>query len=163
MADRKKTLARGGTLEMREGQELPQGNAGVITTNLPDDVLLRFWRSVQGPEAGLTGPLIRFASLVYQEAQPSECAIPPPGWRCTRPFGHSGPCAAIPDWREPEDAPDATTELLHALNELYPVPDDAVRVERCGRTAAAVKRWMIRSMEEIETIFLGAISKAGGK
>jgi hypothetical protein len=38
-----------------------------------------------------------------------------------------------------------------------------VRVERCGRTAAAVKRWMIRSMEEIETIFLGAISKAGGK
>lgn len=37
-------------------------------TNLPDDVLLRFWQSVQGPRAGLTGPLIRFAGLVYREA-----------------------------------------------------------------------------------------------
>jgi len=36
--------------------------------NLPDDVLLRFWQSVQGPRAGLTGPLIRFAGLVYREA-----------------------------------------------------------------------------------------------
>lgn len=26
----------------------------------------------------------------------SECRIPPPGWRCTRPDPHDGPCAAIP-------------------------------------------------------------------
>lgn len=25
-----------------------------------------------------------------------ECKIPPPGWRCTRPANHPGPCAAIP-------------------------------------------------------------------
>lgn len=31
---------------------------------LSDDLLLQFWRSVQGPRAGLTGPLIRYAGLV---------------------------------------------------------------------------------------------------
>lgn len=36
---------------------------------LSDDVLLRFWQSVQGPHAQLTGPLIRFAALVYREAE----------------------------------------------------------------------------------------------
>lgn len=25
-----------------------------------------------------------------------QCALPPPGWRCTRKVGHSGPCAAEP-------------------------------------------------------------------
>lgn len=35
---------------------------------LPDDVLLGIWQSVQGPHAQLTGPLIRFAALVYREA-----------------------------------------------------------------------------------------------
>lgn len=25
----------------------------------------------------------------------SECKLPPKGWRCTRPAGHEGPCAAI--------------------------------------------------------------------
>jgi len=24
-----------------------------------------------------------------------ECALPPPGWRCTRAAGHDGPCAAV--------------------------------------------------------------------
>jgi len=27
----------------------------------------------------------------------SGCKIPPPGWRCTRQVGHTGPCAAIND------------------------------------------------------------------
>jgi hypothetical protein len=65
--------------------------------------------------------------------------------------------------RDPANAPDATTELLRALDELYPVPDDAVRVERCGRTAAVVKRWMSRSMAEIEAMIpaLIAQSKSG--
>ena len=26
----------------------------------------------------------------------SECKVPPPGWKCTRPAGHEGPCAAWP-------------------------------------------------------------------
>ena len=30
----------------------------------------------------------------------SECDIPPLGWRCTRPAGHDGPCAAV---AAPED------------------------------------------------------------
>ena len=25
----------------------------------------------------------------------SKCTVPPPGWRCTRAAGHSGPCAAM--------------------------------------------------------------------
>lgn len=37
--------------------------------NLPDSTLREFWRSVQGPNAGLTGPLIRFAGLVYAAAK----------------------------------------------------------------------------------------------
>ena len=28
-----------------------------------------------------------------------DCQLPPPGWRCTRAPGHSGPCAAVPDER----------------------------------------------------------------
>lgn len=39
-----------------------------LATNLPDNVLLHFWQSVQGPLAQLNGPLIRFAGLVYREA-----------------------------------------------------------------------------------------------
>ena len=27
---------------------------------------------------------------------PEECNLPPRGWRCTRPAGHDGPCAAVP-------------------------------------------------------------------
>jgi hypothetical protein len=38
-------------------------------TNVPDDVLLRLWQSVQGPNAQLTGPMIRFAGLVLREAR----------------------------------------------------------------------------------------------
>jgi hypothetical protein len=26
-----------------------------------------------------------------------ECKVPPKGWRCTRPAGHEGPCAAVPE------------------------------------------------------------------
>lgn len=33
-------------------------------------------------------------SLVRQDLE-SECALPPPGWECTRNAGHDGPCAAI--------------------------------------------------------------------
>ena len=29
-----------------------------------------------------------------REAGPP-CPVPPPGWRCTRRAGHSGPCAAV--------------------------------------------------------------------
>lgn len=31
-----------------------------------------------------------------------ECDVPPSGWRCTRPKGHDGPCAALPT--QPESA-----------------------------------------------------------
>jgi hypothetical protein len=68
-------------------------------------------------------------------------------------------CQSVPV-REPEATPDATAELLHALNELYPVPDDAVRVERCGRTAAVVQRWMSREMAEIEAMIPALIAQA---
>lgn len=37
--------------------------------NLPDATLREFWRRVQGGEAELNGPLIRFAGLVYQAAR----------------------------------------------------------------------------------------------
>lgn len=36
---------------------------------LSDAVLLDFWRSVQGPRAELTGPLIRYAALVFAAAR----------------------------------------------------------------------------------------------
>lgn len=29
-----------------------------------------------------------------------ECTLPPPGWKCTRPAGHDGPCAAVPNWEK---------------------------------------------------------------
>jgi hypothetical protein len=74
--------------------------------NLPDEVLLQFWQSVQGPNAQLTGPLIRFAGLVLREAL--TCFVPPPGWACTRPAGHDGPCAAIPSG---ESAPTTPSEV----------------------------------------------------
>lgn len=25
----------------------------------------------------------------------SKCTVPPPGWKCTREGGHTGPCAAV--------------------------------------------------------------------
>ncbi len=32
------------------------------------------------------------------------CDKPPPGWKCTRPKGHEGPCAAVVDTAPAEDA-----------------------------------------------------------
>jgi hypothetical protein len=46
----------------------PLAKATATVNNLPDDELLALWRSVQGPYAELTGPLIRFAGLVYERA-----------------------------------------------------------------------------------------------
>lgn len=39
------------------------------------------------------------------EASGDECPRPPPGWRCSREAGHTGPCAASPATRDdPSDA-----------------------------------------------------------
>ena len=40
-------------------------------------------------------------------------------------------------------------ELLHALDELYPLPDDGKRVERAGRTSLVVKRFVNKSWETL--------------
>lgn len=45
---------------------------------------------------------------------------------------------------------DYTDELLHALDDLYPLPDDARRAERAGRTAFVLKRWMAKAHADIE-------------
>jgi hypothetical protein len=38
------------------------------------------------------------ATPEYEEVEEtSVCTIPPPGWKCTRPSGHDGPCAAVPE------------------------------------------------------------------
>lgn len=31
------------------------------------------------------------------------CRVPPPGWWCSRPAGHEGPCAARPDCQTIEE------------------------------------------------------------
>ncbi|HEV7301632.1 MAG TPA: hypothetical protein VGN72_19870 [Tepidisphaeraceae bacterium] len=33
---------------------------------------------------------------VYSSDKPDTCRVPPPGWSCSRPAGHEGPCAASP-------------------------------------------------------------------
>src|SRR5688572_8522218 len=43
----------------------------------------------------------------------------------------------------------ATTELLQSLDELYPLADYSRRVDRAGRTAFVVKRWMARAFENL--------------
>jgi hypothetical protein len=43
----------------------------------------------------------------------------------------------------------ATAELLSALSSLYPLDDYDKRVERAGRTAAVLKRWMEQSTERL--------------
>lgn len=48
------------------------------------------------------------------------------------------------------DDDEATAELLSALDALYPLPDDVMRVERAGRTAFIVKRWVLRQMHYLE-------------
>lgn len=58
-----------------------------------------------------------------------------------------------------ETADDATAELLTALDELYPLPDDAKRVERAGRTAYVLTRWMSRVMTEFEASIPALIDK----
>ena len=35
------------------------------------------------------------SDLAKEQAQ-AECTLPPPGWKCTRTAGHTGPCAAVP-------------------------------------------------------------------
>ena len=52
---------------------------------------------------------------------------------------------------------EATAELLHTLSALYPLPDDATRVERAGRTAFALKRWLQRQASELEQVVLKAV------
>jgi len=47
---------------------------------------------------GLAGPT-HFQEIARPAPNigPDGCAVPPPGWYCTRQSGHSGPCAAI-EW-----------------------------------------------------------------
>ena len=58
--------------------QFPVGALGAASAPLDDALLLRLWRSVQGPNAGLTGPLIRFAALV--RALPSAPSSAPNVW-----------------------------------------------------------------------------------
>lgn len=44
---------------------------------------------------------------------------------------------------------EATAELLAALDELYPLPDDEKRCERAGRTAFVLKRWIQASEVDV--------------
>lgn len=52
----------------------------------------------------------------YGEAPTTACAVPPPGWDCTRTPGHDGPCAAVPaaavDWSKPLELTDGTPLVL---------------------------------------------------
>lgn len=64
--------------------------------------------------------------------------------------------AALGSRGVPQEEPDdATAELLAALDELYPLPDDNRRVERAGRTAAVLKQWMQR--EEVSLARAAAV------
>lgn len=36
------------------------------------------------------------AQVITDTLAPAECPLSPPGWKCTRPAGHDGPCAAFP-------------------------------------------------------------------
>ena len=57
------------------------------------------------------------------------------------------------------DHDDALQELLDALDVLYPLPDDAQRVERAGRTAYALKRWMASSEAELQAMIPRLIAR----
>jgi hypothetical protein len=47
------------------------------------------------------------------------CDVPPPGWACTRPAGHPGPCAARPLWKDAEQI----LAALRGLHQLTRHPD----------------------------------------
>ncbi len=57
------------------------------------------------------------------------------------------------------DHDEATQELLEALDVLYPLPDDARRVERAGRTAYVLKQWMASREAELLTMIPKAIAR----
>ena len=57
------------------------------------------------------------------------------------------------------DHDDALQELLDALDVLYPLPDDAQRVERAGRTAYVLKQWMAFREAELLTMIPKAIAR----
>lgn len=58
----------------------------------------------------------------------------------------------------PAATPEANTqELLDALDVLYPLSDDAHRVERAGRTAAVLKRFLAAETRAIEATALSLL------
>lgn len=56
------------------------------------------------------------------------CSLPPEGWFCTRPQGHSGPCAAHPGYRLPSGAtaPGLEATQTPASHTATPSPTDAL-------------------------------------
>lgn len=51
---------------------------------------------VFGSPMAVRAMLIQYGeALLALERTKTECALPPPGWRCTRAAGHDGPCAAV--------------------------------------------------------------------
>lgn len=46
------------------------------------------------------------------------CTLPPPGWHCTREYGHEGPCAAVPTNNKMNTD---FVEILHRLHILFPI------------------------------------------
>lgn len=47
--------------------------------------------------AGATTPRKMWDALM---TKPMPCQLPPSGWNCTRPAGHAGPCAAVPEGKD---------------------------------------------------------------
>jgi hypothetical protein len=57
----------------------------------------------------------------------------------------------------------STTELLTALDRLYPLPDDDSRAERATLTSAAVTRWMMHAIADIERMIPALMIETAGK
>lgn len=64
------------------------------------------------------------------------CLAPPPGWTCTRPVGHDGPCAASPATATATDTPllDAIALELAARRRL-----DEARLQQMADLRAALE------------------------
>jgi hypothetical protein len=64
------------------------------------------------------------------EATPKICTVPPAGWKCSRPAGHDGPCAASPVSANPTAASRPQDINLEEFRETlaYCMDDDTLNI-----------------------------------
>ncbi len=99
-----------------------------------------------------------FAAKIDKLSEGKPCTLPPEGWTCSRPDGHDGPCAAIPEMKaDTPEAPSPSAPSDKQIKSVFPprsglAPSTRAYVASGGAAFRAV--WTEPAMLEFAHVLL---------